>query len=295
MAQKMMRSISTNDDVMGRDAETHTIVSGVTADEFPRRPTMTDRSSVTGVTRCIVLMAGICAALASASVAHASIGSVPADGETPDEGYRFVCDDVGRGSSAVDVLRSTGVHGTFLGLFSRYDPEGFEILSDPVLADKTVWAPTDAAFDALDVEVSSLPDADVMAVLGYHITPPRRADDGTYPIITPEFLLDGGQIVHQTRTGILTGSDQRVTTRAEDGVLTVEGATIGPTAWCTQTGSVFSIDTVIPDASATTFAERVIYTLVFRSPLVTLGAIVALVTGGVVLRHRRRARPQHPS
>lgn len=69
--------------------------------------------------------------------------------ETVDTEYQFICENDGLGLGAVDVLRATGDHNTFLELFGRYDPEGFAILSDPELADKTVWAPTDAAFLAI--------------------------------------------------------------------------------------------------------------------------------------------------
>lgn len=164
-------------------------------------------------------------------------------------GYTFECDDAGRGLSAVDVLEATGAHATFLDLMSEADPEGYEILADPVLADKTLWAPTDAAFAAVEDLVSSLSDAALMEVLGFHITPPRRSPEGPYPIITPELLFDEDYMVHQTRTGILTGSDQRVMTVIRRGVLTVEEAEILPTAWCTQSGSVFAIDAVIAEAT----------------------------------------------
>lgn len=244
----------------------------------------------TCVRRGLASASTVCWFLATAPGVHAGNAPAPVDAETTGGSYQFVCDDAGRGTSVVDVLRATGEHETFLDLFSRYDPEGFEILSDAVLSDKTVWAPTDAAFSALGDAVSALSDGEIKDVLGYHITPPRRTSEGPYPIITPEYLLDGGEVVHQTRTGILTGSDQRVRTRATDGVLTVEDSTIAPTSWCTQTGSVFSIDAVITDASAPSLAERVIYTLFFTSPILTLTGLGVLVAGVVVLRRRRRGR-----
>lgn len=163
--------------------------------------------------------------------------------------YTFVCDDEGRGLSAVDVLEATGEHETFLALLREHDPEGYEVLADPVLADKTIWAPTDAAFSTVADLLSSLPSDEVKAVLGYHITPPRRTPDGFYPIITPEYLTDNDWLVHQTRTGILTGSDQRVLTRMRDGGLIVEDSEILSMSWCTQTGSVFAIDRVITQAT----------------------------------------------
>jgi uncharacterized surface protein with fasciclin (FAS1) repeats len=207
----------------------------------------------------------------------------------------FVCDNDGEGLSTVDVLQATGDHQTFLDLFSQHDPEGFAILSDPELADKTVWAPTDTAFSEVKAPVSELPDEEVKAILGYHITPPRRTQEGPYPIITPQFLTDGGQMVHQTRTGILTGSDQRVRTSVNDGVLTVQQSTILPTAWCTQAGSVFSIDQVITQTSAPSAAERIIYLLFFRNPILTLLVLAAAVTGSVLLlitrKQNRRIKP----
>jgi len=210
---------------------------------------------------------------------------------TAADGYQFVCNDDGAGLSAVDVLRASGDHNTFLSLFSRYDPEGFGILSDPELSDKTIWAPTDAAFAEVSDSLRSLSDDDITAILGYHITPPRRTPEGPYPIITPEFLIDGGEVVHQTRTGIVTGSDQRVRTTVTDGVLTVEDSIILPTSWCTQTGSVFSISAVIADAAATSGLERVLYLVFFRYPLLPLVGLGAAVAGFVVyLRRKRRAR-----
>lgn len=251
---------------------------------------MADQLRSIDVRRCLGLAIAVCWFLATAPAVHAGNAPVPVDVETIGGAYEFVCDDGGRGVSVVDVLGATSEHETFLDLFSQHDSEGFEILSDPVLSDKTVWAPTDAAFSALGDAVSALSDAETKDVLGYHITPPRRTPEGPYPVITPEYLLDGGEVVHHTRTGILTGSDQRVRTRATDGVLTVQDSTIATTSWCTQTGSVFSIDAVITDASAPSLAERVIYTLFFTSPILTLTGLGVLVAGVVVLLRRRRTR-----
>lgn len=254
---------------------------------------MADQPRSTGTRACVALASAVFCLLSTVPVAQAGSAPGSADNVAAGGDYRFVCEDGGSGASVVDVLRATGEHDTFLDQLSRYDSEGFEILSDPVLSDKTVWAPTDAAFAELGDAVSTLSDAEIKAVLGYHITPPRRTPEGPYPIITPEYLLDGGEIVHQTRTGILTGSDQRVRTREDDGVLTVEDANIGHTSWCTQTGSVFSIDAVITDASATSWAERVIYTLFFQSPLLTLIGLGVLVASVVALVRRRRALGYH--
>lgn len=211
------------------------------------------------------------------------------------EGHTFVCENSGEGLSAVDVLRATGDHGQFLDYLKTYDPEGYRILTSPALSDKTIWAPTDEAFAKLgDAPDSATPD-EIKSVLGFHITPPRRTPDGDYPIITFDYLSDGGQIVHQTRTGILTDSDQRVRTKEENGVFTVEDVRIGSTAWCTQAGSVFSIDTVITEVATPSWFERalgmIIYVMVFQYPHVT-GALAlgAVILAGLLILVWRRAR-----
>ncbi len=70
------------------------------------------------------------------------------------EEYGYIRENGGAGLSVVDVLQATGDQNTFLELLGRYDPEGFAILSDTELADKTVWAPTDAAFLAVSDTLS---------------------------------------------------------------------------------------------------------------------------------------------
>ena len=214
------------------------------------------------------------------------------------QAVEFVCPDSGIGLSAVDVLRATGEHDVFLDHLREYDPEGYEILTDPAASDKTIWAPTDAAFAKLGDAPDSASPEDIKAVLGYHITPPRRTVEGDYPIITFDYLADGGQIIHQTRTGILSESDQRVRTKVEDGMYTVEGIPLGPTAWCTQAGSIFSIDTVITEVATPSWFERLLgqatYVVFFQNPLVS--AVVALglaaLVGFIVFRLVRRRR--HP-
>lgn len=207
-----------------------------------------------------------------------------------------MCDNDGANLSAVDVLEATGEHGVFLDYLREYDPEGYAMLADPVTADKTVWAPTDDAFAKLGDAPSSASPEEIKALLGYHITPPRRTADGDYPIVTFDFLADGGQIIHQTRTGILTESDQRVRTKVDGGVYTVQDVTIQPVAWCTQAGSVFAIDEVITDVPTPGWFERTvglaIYYAFFQFPAVT--AIVLLSGVGLVVwwltRAIRRAR-----
>ena len=198
------------------------------------------------------------------------------------------------GLSAVDVLSATGEHDVFLKYLSEFDPEGYQILTDPGLSDKTIWAPTDEAFAKLgDAPASATPE-EIKAVLGFHITPPRRTPEGDYPIITFTYLADGGQIIHQTRTGILTESDQRVTTKFEDGRYTVEGVLIGPTAWCTQAGSIFSIDEVITEVATPSWLESVlgsaIYLLFFEYSYVTalVGLILVFVVVVIIIRLKRK-------
>lgn len=198
------------------------------------------------------------------------------------------------GLSAVDVLSATGEHDVFLKYLSEFDPEGYQILTDPELSDKTIWAPTDEAFAKLgDAPASATPE-EIKAVLGFHITPPRRTPEGDYPIITFTYLADGGQIIHQTRTGILTESDQRVTTKFEDGRYTVEDVLIGPTAWCTQAGSIFSIDEVITEVATPSWLESVlgsaIYLLFFEYPYVTalVGLILVFVVVVIIIRLKRK-------
>jgi uncharacterized surface protein with fasciclin (FAS1) repeats len=52
------------------------------------------------------------------------------------------------------------------------------------LANTTIWAPTDAAFAKLGDEPKGLSPDELQAMLGFHITPPRRTPEGDYPIIT---------------------------------------------------------------------------------------------------------------
>jgi hypothetical protein len=92
---------------------------------------------------------------------------------------------------------------------------------------------------------------EIAAILGYHISPPRRVPGGSYPIVTPEFLIDAERMTHRTRTGVLTASDQRTRTSVTDGVLMIEDARILGTPWCTEAGLVFSIEPVIMDVSPT--------------------------------------------
>lgn len=215
--------------------------------------------------------------------------------------YRLVCPDEGAGLAIVDVLEATGEHGTFLDLLGQVDPDGLAILADVDLADKTVWAPTDAAFLALGDTLASLPGEEVKAVLGYHISPPRRSPGGAYPIVTPQLLLDAGELEHRTRTGVLTGADQRTRTTVGGGTLRIEDIAIGTTAWCTQAGSVLSLDAVITDvAEPSTPAwmwNRLVRILLYEDIRFVIYATVGSVAIGtlvswVVRRRTRRAGPR---
>ncbi|MFP4704496.1 MAG: fasciclin domain-containing protein [Spirochaetaceae bacterium] len=130
------------------------------------------------------------------------------------------------------------------------------MLSDAEQADKTVWPPMDDAFTAVREVCATMPDEEIKAILGYHISAPRRALDGAYPIVNPQFLMDAGHMTHRTRTGVLTGSDQRTQTTFADGVLMIEGAQIAGTAWSAQAGSVFSLDAVIMDVGRPSTGRR---------------------------------------
>jgi hypothetical protein len=180
-----------------------------------------------------------------------------ADGESKNRGkYEFLCPSDASNLTPISVLDATGDHELFLELFEKYDPEGFAILSDPMLADKTVWAPTDAAFEAIASDLDKLGEAQIKEILGYHISPPRSDPSGAYPVLTPSFLAEQGELKHRTRTGVLTGSDQRTLTATQGEMLVIEGIEILPTSWCVAAGSVFSIAEVILDVQPPGFIER---------------------------------------
>jgi len=220
-------------------------------------------------------------------------------GAQADDGYRFVCDDGGAGLHLVDVLRATGEHTTFLALMEEHDPEGYAILADVALADKTVWAPTDAAFATLDAALdgglAAVPTDDAKRVLGNHISPPRRSPTGAYDIVTPAFLLAEGEVVHRTRTGVLSGTEQRIRSTVVDGELRIEGARILPTARCAEAGSVFAIEAVLTDVAVPSPPTQVWYRLV-RALLyddvrfVIWPTVAGAAIGGVISLLVRRSR-----
>ncbi len=171
----------------------------------------------------------------------------------------FICQDEGRGLSAIDVLESTGQHSTFLHLLAEHDEEGYDILTSPILSDKTIWAPVDSAFEQIENELESMNSEDIKEILGYHISPPLSRPNGEYPIITFDYIKDKGSVTYRTRTGVLTGSDQRITSTYDSGVYMLENATILSTALCTQAGSVFSIDQVITNVDHPSWFAKVGY------------------------------------
>jgi len=182
--------------------------------------------------------------------------------ETQTNAKTFVCENEGSGLSAIDVLESTENHTLFLDYFSRYDAEGYEILKDPLLSDKTIWAPNDEAFRAVEDELSNMSDAEMAHILGFHISPPLSRPNGEYPIITFEYLKDQESLTFRTRTGVLSGDDHRLDFNYQDETYLIEGIFIEDTAYCNEAGSVFSIDEVIMDVEAPSFFVWLWYRLV---------------------------------
>lgn len=178
-----------------------------------------------------------------------------------DQAYEFSCEGGGIGLDLVSVLEGTGEHDKFLELMSRHDPEGFSILADVTLADKTIWAATDAAFSEIEANLEVLSGEQVKEILGNHISPPRRTPWGDYSIVTPDFLLSEGELTHRTRTGVLSGTEQRIKSSAMDGEIRIENATVLPMSWCAEGGSVFSIDSVITEVEAPSAIHQLAYRL----------------------------------
>ena len=210
-----------------------------------------------------------------------------ADGESGSWGsYEYVCPSESSSLTPVSVLAETGNHDVFLQLFEEYDPEGFAILSDPILADKTIWAPIDSAFESIAGDLENLESDQIKEVLGYHISPPRSDPSGAYPVLTPSFLAEGGELKHRTRTGVLTGSDQRTLTSTQGPILAIEGIEILPTAWCVASGSVFSTNGVILDVQPPGFFEktynqmiRILFYDDIRFFIYSLGGSIVISTG----------------
>lgn len=115
---------------------------------------------------------------------------------------------------------------------------------------------------AINDSLSSLSKEEPTAILGYHVSPPRRAPGGSYPIVTLQLLIDAKKMNHRTRTGVLTKSDQRTQSLVTNDVLTIENARILSFAWCTEAGSVFSIDAVIMNVAPPSVLVRTINRLI---------------------------------
>lgn len=145
------------------------------------------------------------------------------------------------------------------------------------------------------VTLSSLSPEEIKAILGYHISPPRRTPDGSYPIVTPRFLSEAEQLYHQTRTGVLTESDQRTQTTVTDGLLLIEGAQIRGNVWCTEAGSVFSLDAVIMNVAPPSVLVRIIQILFYDDIrfviyFVVGATLIGLVVSGIVNASNKRTK-----
>lgn len=172
------------------------------------------------------------------------------------------CLDPSNSLSLVEVLEQTGRHTTFLALLQEHDEEGYQILTDADLSDKTIWAPTDEAFADVASQLNTMSSSDIKKVLGYHISPPLSRPSGDYPIVTFTYLDDNPNQVFRTRTGVLTESDQRIElSKREDGFY-IEEANIESTMWCAKAGSVFSITSVITDVEPPSTLRFIGYRLV---------------------------------
>lgn len=125
---------------------------------------------------------------------------------------------------------------------------------------------------------------------------PYERSDGSAPTDDSLPGAGAGEMEHRTRTGVLTGSDQRTRTTADDGVLRIEGITIGSTAWCAEAGSVLAIGGVITDVTPPSrpvwLWNRLVRILLYDDirfviyatvPAVVIGPLI----GGVVRRRRR--------
>lgn len=119
--------------------------------------------------------------------------------------------------------------------------------------------------------------------------------------MTPAFLLAEGEVAHRTRTGVLSGTEQRVRSTVVDGELRIEGARILPTALCAEAGSVFAIDAVLTDVAVPSLPAQVGYRLV-RALLyddvrfVIWPTVGGVIIGGVIsLLVRRSRRSSGPS
>lgn len=205
------------------------------------------------------------------------------------------CIDNTNSLSLIDVLEQTGQHSTFIRLLQEHDMEGYLILTDPSLSDKTIWAPNDDAFMKIASTLTELSSLDIKKILGYHISPPQSRPNGEYPIVTFTYLEENPNDVFRTRTGVLTGSDQRLTLSLREDGYYIEEANIEMTMWCAMAGSVFSITSVItevePPSPLTFIGYRLVRILFYEDIRFTIYATTAgLILGtviSVVIRKKR--------
>jgi uncharacterized surface protein with fasciclin (FAS1) repeats len=213
-----------------------------------------------------------------------------------DTGDQIGCIEPPNSRSLVDVLEQTGRHNTFLALLQEHDAEGYQILTDADLSDKTIWAPTDEAFEDISSQLNTLSSLDIKKVLGYHISPPLSRPNGEYPIVTFTYLDDNPNQVFRTRTGVLTESDQRISLSLREDEFYIEEAKLESTMWCAKAGSVFSITSVItdvePPSTLTFIGYRLVRILLYEDIRFTIYATAAGIALGtaiaIVIRKRRR-------
>lgn len=213
--------------------------------------------------------------------------------------HTFICVNEGEGLSTIDVLESTGQHTRFLELLMTHDQEGYEILTSPELSDKTIWAPIDAAFETIEMQLNQLSSSEIKEVLGYHISPPLSQPNGVYPIITFEYLRENGSVTYRTRTGVLTESDQRITSTYQEGVYKIENATLLDTAYCNQAGSIFLIDQVITDVEPPSFFTKLGYRAVrilfyedirFTIYAVGAGVMIGPIVSFIISKYKKKKK-----
>lgn len=216
--------------------------------------------------------------------------------DASDYGVQTGCLDPSNSLSLVEVLEKTGRHTTFLALLQEHDEEGYQILTDADLSDKTIWAPTDEAFADVASQLSMMSSSDIKKVLGYHISPPLSRPNGEYPIVTFTYVDDNPNQVFRTRTGVLTESDQRISLSLREDGYYIEEAKLESTMWCAKAGSVFSITSVItdvePPSTLTFIGYRLVRILLYEDIRFTIYATALGLTLGttisIVIRKRKR-------
>ncbi len=230
--------------------------------------------------------------LAAVLLSMSSIDSLEASDKTEEVG----CISLSNSFSLVEVLEQTGRHATFLQLMQLHDMEGYLILTDPDLSDKTIWAPSDEAFASISSDLNKLSSLEIKKILGYHISPPQSRPNGEYPIITFAYLDENPNDVFRTRTGVLTESDQRISLSLREDGYYIEDSKLESTMWCAKAGSVFSITSVItdvePPSTLTFIGYRLVRILLYEDIRFTIYATILGVALGTAIsigiRKRRR-------